>query len=317
MEKRRRNDCVDRISVLPYEILVTILTALPLKEAVATSILSKQWRYVWSFTMTLKFDDIDFLAGDHFYRFKCQEQELKDKRSCEFVNQVNGVVKQHRGLNIEQFRACFFLDSRHSSSIDEWIQFAMQKRVQILELKFFIQIRLKIQDYTFPHKLLGLQKGSCGCTTGFKSLKVLQIRCVSLTGEVLEYFLSNCPVLERLEVTHARNLVNLRVVGLPIALKYLAINYCFEIKSIEICGVNIVSFIYIGLEIDLLISNVPLLVELIISEQCFHKYFLRLFLTQFSCCLSNIEILKLHIIFTVSMFFRSEVSVFSYSRWIT
>ncbi|KAM1814979.1 hypothetical protein COP1_028382 [Malus domestica] len=36
---------VDRISWLPDEVLVSILSRLPLKEAAATSILSRQWRY--------------------------------------------------------------------------------------------------------------------------------------------------------------------------------------------------------------------------------------------------------------------------------
>ncbi|RXI07755.1 hypothetical protein DVH24_009786 [Malus domestica] len=69
-EKLRENiikgDCcssVDRISELPHEIIVSILSLMSLKEAAATSILSRRWRYVWASTMTLVFDSSEFDAN--------------------------------------------------------------------------------------------------------------------------------------------------------------------------------------------------------------------------------------------------------------
>ncbi|CAL8996027.1 unnamed protein product [Prunus brigantina] len=45
---------VDRISELEDGILGRIVSRLPLKQAVATSVLSKRWRYVWSHTRNLE-----------------------------------------------------------------------------------------------------------------------------------------------------------------------------------------------------------------------------------------------------------------------
>ncbi|KAF8106595.1 hypothetical protein N665_0137s0046 [Sinapis alba] len=51
------NICEDMISALPDSLLVQILLLLPTKDAVATSILSKPWRYIWTLLPKLVFND--------------------------------------------------------------------------------------------------------------------------------------------------------------------------------------------------------------------------------------------------------------------
>nr|XP_028945228.1 putative F-box/FBD/LRR-repeat protein At4g13965 [Malus domestica] len=314
------NNLVDGISELPDEILSSIVSLLPLKEAAATSILSKRWQYVWASTLTLNFDArLEF--GDTLWRFNSMPPELKDLEQHRYVNWIDTVVEQHRGRVIKQFRASFYVDCCFASSIDKWIQFAMNKRVQVLELVFHIESYNRWGDlYTFPHKLLGLENGStlklehmrsdipslrsCGYNTGFKLLRVLHFQFVDVTGEVLEYFLSNCPVLERLTVHSAfTNLVNLRVIGPSVALKYLDIKFCPYLQTIEICDANLLSLDYEGSAINMLVSNVPLLVEVSISMSLDFAvdgddgeiYFksVEVPFTQLSCCLSQLEVLKL------------------------
>ncbi|KAJ0814883.1 putative F-box domain, FBD domain, leucine-rich repeat domain superfamily [Helianthus annuus] len=48
----------DRLSRLPEDILSHILSLMPTKYAVRTSVLSKRWRYSWMFVTDLDFDDI-------------------------------------------------------------------------------------------------------------------------------------------------------------------------------------------------------------------------------------------------------------------
>lgn len=57
------NNQDDRISELPCEILVNVLSLLPLKEAAGTSVLSRRWRHVWESTMKLNFDASNYVAG--------------------------------------------------------------------------------------------------------------------------------------------------------------------------------------------------------------------------------------------------------------
>ncbi|GJY59625.1 FBD-like protein [Tanacetum coccineum] len=56
---------VDRLSSLPEEALSVILSLVPTKFAVRTSILSKSWRYTWTLIYNLEFDDIPSRSYSH------------------------------------------------------------------------------------------------------------------------------------------------------------------------------------------------------------------------------------------------------------
>lgn len=53
----------DRISELPEALIVQILSLLPTKVAITTSVLSKQWKSLWTMTPNLKFDSCDQRCG--------------------------------------------------------------------------------------------------------------------------------------------------------------------------------------------------------------------------------------------------------------
>ena len=43
---------------MPYEILDSIFSILPMEEAIRTSVLTCIWHYLWTFTTRLEFDDV-------------------------------------------------------------------------------------------------------------------------------------------------------------------------------------------------------------------------------------------------------------------
>ncbi|XP_061993529.1 uncharacterized protein LOC133711390 [Rosa rugosa] len=162
----------------------------------------------------------------------------------------------------------------------------MRKGVQMLELDFSAYTGLFDEKYIFSNKLLGISvtsalKSLCSEYIDFKCLEVLDLKTVNVDQEVLEYFLSNCSLLERLIVYASSSFVNLRVVGQSIALKYL---------GIEICDANLVSFIYEGDLRNLLFRNLRLLVEVYFLERLRHDV-LEIAFRSFSFCLSQLEII--------------------------
>ncbi|CAH2069990.1 unnamed protein product, partial [Thlaspi arvense] len=55
LEAKFRRERIDQISVLPVELLLKILSWLPIDDLVATSFLSKRWRYLWKEVNTFRF----------------------------------------------------------------------------------------------------------------------------------------------------------------------------------------------------------------------------------------------------------------------
>ncbi|XP_004305027.1 PREDICTED: F-box/FBD/LRR-repeat protein At5g56420-like [Fragaria vesca subsp. vesca] len=281
---------VDRISALPDDLIVSIVSLLPLKEAAATSVLSTRWRHIWTFVTTLDFHH-DILFQLRSYKRVRIESELD-----RYLNWVNNVMKQHRGPSINLLRVYAGInDPKYENSIHTWGQFALEKRVQNFDLLLSENRgfpkrggnEIKAVFSTFPHSHQFVNVDRLGsdlcskpdilhpclytCFSAFsclKYLRVLEFRFViGLTGQVLECFLSHCPLLERLTVVRTLGLDSFKVIGPSIALKYLHIHKHTGPVNIEICDVKLVSFIYGGGGINLLLKNVPQLVEVSISSR--------------------------------------------------
>lgn len=299
MVMKKEFDAEDYISALADDILVTILSRLTLKEAVVTSILSRRWRYLWSHVGGLDFDGndtLDRIAGD------------PKLRSCErpkYINWVNRVLRQHRGPTLDGVRICFDLDKSSKSAIDNWVKFAIAKRVQRLELDLLENgetLRHPMRNYTLPYKHLSRSLKNVyssfavtqpSMSTGLKCLKALSLKCVNVSEEALDCLLSSSPVLQYLSIHGSGGLKNVKVSGLTLMLKYLEIVFCLGIETIEISNVNLVSFSYLGPGINLIISNVPMLDEISIGEG--YSGLENNVFGQLSCCLYQLEVLTLDI----------------------
>ncbi|XP_059638891.1 F-box/LRR-repeat protein At3g03360-like [Cornus florida] len=261
----------DLISQLPDDILVLILSFLTIKEATVISVLSSRWTYLWTYHTRLDFDYKELYDDKETYIYGLKNYETKRLR---YVNWVNRVVQLYSGSTIEEFCVRFDLGKDSESDVNKWLKFALSKRIQRLELDLKGVLHHDKKPYIFSYRLLKLLHQSKGTSSnfcgmrpstfvGFNTLKALFLKNVNVSGEVLEYFLSSCPVLEQMGVHFSKHLVNLKVVGPSLVLKQLEICHCRRIKSIEIRNVNLVSFtVLVGGKISFLLENVPMLVDL-------------------------------------------------------
>ena len=231
--------------------LISVLSFLTPKEAFRTTVLSHRWKYLSPFlTGSLDFDGLYTM-----WEIKEGKKGLNFERE-KFLQWVNHTPKSYRISTIDEFMVCFEFNDGSKSHVDGWIDFAISKGVNRLELDFTAAESYKCtRCYMFPNERFTSEK------TCIKSLTSLTLKYIRLTGELLEHFLSNCPLLERLHVDHSEDLVNLKIYGSSLKLKYLHIIRCLKFKSIEINAPNLESFGYVGKLIRLHVHSAPRLLD--------------------------------------------------------
>ncbi|KAL4634333.1 hypothetical protein ACB092_04G192300 [Castanea dentata] len=254
----------DRINQLPDEMLIFVLSFLMPKEAFRTSVLSFRWKCLCPFLPR----SLDFDGLYTMWEIEKEKKSLIFERK-KFLQWVNGTLKSCQVSTIDEFRVCFQFDDGSKSHVDEWIDFAISKGVKRLELDFTATNPFKDASnfYRFPNERFTSDK-SC-----IKSLTSLTLKYIRVTGELLEHFLSICPLFERLHVDNSKDLVNLKIYSSSLRLKYLHIIRCLEFKSIEINAPNLESFGYVGNKIRLHIHSAPRLLDVRIGGMYSHPIY--------------------------------------------
>ncbi|KAJ0435484.1 putative F-box domain, leucine-rich repeat domain superfamily, F-box-like domain superfamily [Helianthus annuus] len=109
---------VDRLSSLPEEVHSHILSLMPTKYAVRTSILSRTWRYKWMLVTNLDFDD-----SHRFHDLDC------------FTQFVDRVLELQKSPQVKLFRMCFSEMWVKKSKVLKWIDAAVRLHVSELDVK--------------------------------------------------------------------------------------------------------------------------------------------------------------------------------------
>ncbi|KAD3337887.1 hypothetical protein R6Q59_027379 [Mikania micrantha] len=221
---------MDRISRLPDDVLCHILSFLPTKHAVATSILSSRWVNLWSFLTIIDLDDSLYLNPSR-----------KDSNSLLFIDFLDRVLSHNRSQSIVKFR--LYMHGSHGqtlSRINGFIQNVVLRNVVEIDLGILFNFPADDDCIKIPHsqslKVLkvrsedGLKMPAfIGC---FPSLRVFDVK-VSLTesGDELITNLFPClPALEKLslvgDLTDCTGEIYVNIGG--VALKHLELELLID-----------------------------------------------------------------------------------------
>ncbi|XP_039684237.1 F-box/FBD/LRR-repeat protein At5g56420 [Medicago truncatula] len=164
---------VDRISSLPDDILIQILSSLPTKQAFLTSILSKRWKHLWFFVPV-----IDFTKTKH------SDSRLFDK----FVDSILCLRKAAGNNSIHSF----IWDDEHISH--NWATITPKLSNTILTCTTLVVLKLSY---------LYMGPAFCYYPIILPSLKTLHLKDIKFDryGD-LKCLLGYCPVIEDLQLYH-------------------------------------------------------------------------------------------------------------------
>ena len=128
-------------------------------------------------------------------------------------------------------------------------------------MEYYIRIAILFLTSAIPSKY---SIGTCPLPS-FTSLETLQLISVNISGQVLEYFISNCPSLQLLRVENSNGLIDLKVNDPSISLKHLQLRACYKLKNLAIRAPSLLSFVYLGPEVNIVVEDLSHLVKLHLS----------------------------------------------------
>ncbi|CAK8569931.1 unnamed protein product [Lathyrus sativus] len=210
VKNKTKNICrakQDMISGLPGHVIDVILSCLPIREAVRTSVLSKKWRNNWHTLPNLVFDR------------KCVASQDPSIIESKFFRVVYSVLLHHSGpINMFKIHDFEFICK---NDIDQWILHLARRSIKELVLQNYT---VEEEDfYEIPWCLFSCQSLHCLELTyclwnkpprtfkGFKDLKSLNLNVVRVTQNALENLISGCPLLEELILMHIDDLTEFTI----------------------------------------------------------------------------------------------------------
>ncbi|XP_074270579.1 F-box/LRR-repeat protein At3g58900-like [Silene latifolia] len=246
VEDQGSGNCLDRISTLPNELLGHILSFLPTKCAVITSVLSTRWRYLFTLTTCLSFEDEPCFGSTK----ECKEIEAARKIS--FKAFVDKVLELHKTLPINKFRL-ICRTSYDNSDYNRWVSTAVQKGVQDLHYQVSVE-----KGYLLPNNLvmcetlvrLELRVNGCEIKlrlpTLLPKLKILHLENVDFFDyDSIKRLFSGCKLLEEFNLNSSKCDTEGHAIISSSLLKILTIdNCCFEKGLFEFDAPNLAHLSY-------------------------------------------------------------------------
>lgn len=228
--------------------------------------------------------------------FDCESGNLLRSKRGRFVGFIHQILHLDHGCVRDSFRLrfCLNFDVAHLveqwrdmamtqfrdfvNNIDPWIEMATDKRspkVVMGSSHFVIQREIyRAGDlfYSIPCLRFSQKMGSAVECMGlkrcspmsldsngfrFRSLLDLRLDHARTDDDNIVGILSNCPDLEKLWLSRCKGLLNLRIYGSSLKLKFLTILFCFGLKKIELFAQSLIRLQYSGECVEFIFVYAP------------------------------------------------------------
>ncbi|XP_068644777.1 F-box/LRR-repeat protein 25-like [Aristolochia californica] len=243
----------DSTTKLPENIIHHTLSFLPLKCAVKTSILFRQWinmwKPLWIYTTIIDFD----------------EEFTNNLKKTHYVQVVHQLLQLHTVDKVKKFHMFFSPGDIYSSDLREWIKFVKVRVGElVLDLNGNVRhsnstndddIRWGMNKFRMPNSLFScLSISSLDLTwcilepphdlKGYKALRSVVLYGVTINGVQLGEIILGSPLLEDLTISYCDSLMSIKIDHLQ--LKRLTLESCFDIEEMEIRTPNLKNLQYKG-----------------------------------------------------------------------
>ncbi|XP_074270803.1 F-box/FBD/LRR-repeat protein At5g56420-like [Silene latifolia] len=194
----------DRLSELPDEVIINILSFMPTVDAVRTLLL-RRFGNLWTFIHTLKFDHSDYLQ-----KFCNWKSSTTGSRVVSYRCFIRNVLMFHQNPSINTFNLSIEFDNSAVNDLREWFRFALDRQAKEIRLfdeindnEFNIDCSSMLPNLTSQF-LVTLDLEDCNIEgelqVNLGSLKKLSLRWVDMSEENFERFISGCPSLQELVI---------------------------------------------------------------------------------------------------------------------
>ncbi|XP_044447441.1 F-box/FBD/LRR-repeat protein At3g26920 isoform X2 [Triticum aestivum] len=231
---------------LPEDIWCHIHSLMPLRDAARAACVSRAFKFSWRCYPKLTFSEETLGLDGHVNR-------NADARA--FTTKVDHILEKHSGIGIKTLELLGALDynAKDRCYLDKWLQMAITPVLEELWLYLF-SVNNK---YEFPCLVLShgnavslrrLRLSNCtfrptvGLCCCLRSLTILNLFQVLITGDELGSLLSSSFALERLELRHCEKISCLMIPCLLLRLNYLEVLYCKKLRIIENKAPNLTHF---------------------------------------------------------------------------
>ncbi|KAK7320400.1 hypothetical protein VNO77_29832 [Canavalia gladiata] len=206
----------DFISLLPNSLLSTIISFLPFKEAVRTSVLSKNWLNICKSTTNIEFNELFFVKPN-------EPPEIRKAQRRTFLEFTRSWIVNHTGTLVDKFCLTLSMPQNVGDVIERCIAFATQHGVKELELDFSdpnwhqnkvhyynhgAQFKLPEHVYWYT-RLESLKLYSCSFVetemVNFHALKQVYLGWMEVSVVAIKALLTNCKMLESLSMQRCWN----------------------------------------------------------------------------------------------------------------